>query len=544
MRSAPLLRLSAVLLAALLASCASGPKPAPEPASTAATATTTDGIGGNGSNGGNGEDRLLDRAREEIDALLEMAQAGIDAAAPRDAEACEIAALAALGRWGDRLAANPEFTDYAGMVIDELDLLEAQRQPVTPGLEPPPELQPVAAERVAEALAAAQAERFDLPVVVQPEVASLIDYYTGPRREWLVAALERAGRWLPMIRSELTKADLPLDLAWLPLVESAFHTHARSRARAQGMWQFMAGTARLYDLRVDGVVDERNDPYLATPAAVAHLSDLQKTFGDWELALAAYNSGAGRVQRALKRGKGATDFWSLRRHLPRETRNYVPGLWALLVVAKNPTAYGLPAVQETTECRATVPVDGALDLEVLAERSDLDREQLGALNPALLRGITPVKGTYDLAVPCGTEQKAALALASIPPDQRVRKIFHTVKRGDTLGAIARRYGSSVDTIAGANNIRNPRALRVGQTLVIPRYPTSGRAAPVRSASVTPAKTLATGGERQAAPDRYVVRSGDTLYDIARRYGVPLDELKRRNGLSGNLIKPGDVLLMP
>jgi membrane-bound lytic murein transglycosylase D len=248
------------------------------------------------------------------------------------------------------------------------------------------------------------------------------------------------------------------------------------------------------------------------------------------------------VQRALRRAKGATDFWSVRRHLPRETRNYVPGLWALLVVAKNPTAYGLPAVREVTECRATVPVDGALDLEVLAERSDLDREALAALNPALLRGITPAKGTYDLAVPCGTEQKTALALASIPPDQRVRKIFHTVRRGDTLGAIARRYGSSVNTIAGANNIRNPRALRIGQTLVIPRYPSSRRAAPVRSA--TAANALPSGGERQAAPDRYVVRRGDTLYDIARRYGVPLDELKRRNGLSGSLIKPGDVLMMP
>jgi membrane-bound lytic murein transglycosylase D len=428
-------------------------------------------------------------------------------------------------------------------VIDELDLLAAQRLPVTPDLEPPPEPQPVAAERVAEALAAAQGEHFDLPVVVYPEVASLIDYYTGPRRDWLVAALERAGRWLPMIRAELTAAGLPLDLAWLPLVESAFHTHARSRARAQGMWQFMAGTARLYDLHVDGVVDERNDPYLATPAAVAHLGDLHATFGDWALALAAYNSGAGRVHRALKRAKGATDFWSVRRHLPRETRNYVPGLWALLVVAKDPTAYGLPAVQESTACRATVPVDGALDLEVLAERSDLDRERLGELNPALLRGITPAKGRYDLAVPCGTEQQVAAAIESIPPDQRVRKIFHTVRRGDTLGAIARRYGSNVDTLAAANNIRNPRALRIGQTLVIPRYPTSGRTGPVRSASAAPERAGA-GGERQAAPDRYVVRRGDTLYDIARRYGVSLDELKRRNGLSGSLIKPGDVLLMP
>jgi len=529
--------LTVVVLAVLLAGCASAPPPAAPASAVAAPAAPH----ANGTNGGNGDDRLLDRAREEIDGLLGAAQDNLDQASLPEAEACEVAALAALGRWGEQLGDNPEFTFYAGAVLDELDVLEAQRQPVTPGLEPPPEPQPVGAERVAEAVAAAQAERFDLPVVVNPEVASLIDYYTGPRREWLTAALGRAGRWLPMIRAELGKAGLPLDLAWLPLVESAFHTQARSRARAQGMWQFMAGTARLYDLHVDGVVDERNDPYLATPAAVAHLGDLHAAFGDWELALAAYNSGAGRVQRALKRGKGATDFWSLRRHLPRETRNYVPGLWALLVVAKNPTAYGLPAVQETTECRATVPVDGALDLEVLAEKAEVDRERLAELNPALLRGITPVKGSYDLAVPCGTEQRVTTALAAIPPDQRVRKIFHTVKRGDTLGAIARRYGTSVDTISAANNIRNPRALRIGQTLVIPRYPGSGRSAPVRTASTAPVRGSS---DPVARPDRYVVRSGDTLYDIARRYGVSLDELKRRNGLSGSLIKPGDVLLMP
>ena len=529
-----------VALAALLAGCASAPPPvAPASATTPAPAAAH----ANGTNGGNGDDRLLDRARDEIDGLLGAAQDSLDQASLPEAEACEVATLAALGRWGEKLGGNPEFTFYAGAVLDELDVLEAQRQPLTPGLEPPPEPEPVGAERVAEALAAAQAERFDLPVVVNPEVASLIDYYTGPRREWLSAALGRAGRWLPMIRAELGRAGLPLDLAWLPLVESAFHTHARSRARAQGMWQFMAGTARLYDLHVDGVVDERNDPYLATPAAVAHLRDLHAAFGDWELALAAYNSGAGRVQRALKRGKGATDFWSLRRHLPRETRNYVPGLWALLVVAKNPTAYGLPAVQESTECRATVPVDGALDLEVLAEKAEVDRERLTELNPALLRGITPVKGSYDLAVPCGTEQRVTTALAAIPPDQRVRKIFHTVKRGDTLGAIARRYGTSVDTIAAANNIRNPRALRIGQTLVIPRYPGRGRSAPVRTASAAPAQSRG-GGQPLATPDRYVVRRGDTLYDIARRYGVSLDELKRRNNLSGSLIKPGDVLVMP
>lgn len=483
------------------------------------------------------------QARDLVDPLLEAAADAVEIGAGDEFEDCEVAVFAALAEFSRHGADDPELAAYTADVFDELDSLSAQLQPGPGELEPPPEPEPVPAERIAEAQARAQRETFDLPVVVNAEVTSLIDFYTGPYRDRFVEAMQRASKLLPFIRDELKKAGLPADLAYLPYVESAFKTRARSRAKAQGLWQFMAGTARLYDLRSDTVVDERNDPYLATRAAIAHLADLHRMFGDWELALAAYNSGAGRVQRALKRGKGATDFWSLRRHLPRETRNYVPGLWALLVVAKNPTAYGLPAVQESTECRATVPVDGALDLEVLAEKAEVDRERLTELNPALLRGITPVKGSYDLAVPCGTEQRVTTALAAIPPDQRVRKIFHTVKRGDTLGAIARRYGTSVDTIAAANNIRNPRALRIGQTLVIPRYPGRGRSAPVRTASAAPAQSRG-GGQPLATPDRYVVRRGDTLYDIARRYGVSLDELKRRNNLSGSLIKPGDVLVMP
>jgi membrane-bound lytic murein transglycosylase D len=486
-----------------------------------------------------------DPAQDEIDALLEQAQ---DAVSDNDADEfddCQVAVLQSLGRWSPARAGDRAFTAYVGSVMDELDRLSEQLEPASGELEPPPEPAPVPAERVAELMAKAHEERFDLPVIVNPEVSSLIDYYTGPYRDHLVAALERASKLLPFIREELRKAKLPEDLAYLPLVESAFSPRARSRARAQGLWQFIASTARLYGLRCDGLVDERNDPFLATKAAVAHLAELHATFPNWELALAAYNSGAGRVERAMRRAKGNDDFWTIRRYLPRETRNYVPALWAALVVAKNPAAYDLPVFPEQPDCLARVPVEGPLDIDVLAERASLDKDTLTALNPALLHGVTPTTGTYELAVPCGTEAKVASTLASIPPNERIRRFFHVIRSGDTLGAIARRYGSTVDIIASTNHIRNPRALRIGQTLVIPRYPVAAHSVEQRH-GVRSARAARRRRSRPDAdpPHKYVVKRGDTLYDIARRFGTSVAELQHANRLGGTRIHPGDVLVMP
>lgn len=489
-------------------------------------------------------------SREAYDALLEAAQEAVAAGDAVEFQACELEMAKLLLDRRPATTEDPGFEEFAAGLLDDLARLAEQLEPVAGEFEGPPEPAPVAEERIAEAQARAHGERFDLPVVVNAEVASLIDFYTGPYRERLIAALERAETMLPFIREELRRAGLPEDLAFLPMVESAFNASARSRARAQGLWQFVAGTGKLYGLRADGVVDERNDPFLSTRAAVAHLSDLHAMFGSWELALAAYNSGPGRVQRALRRAKGTTDFWQLRRYLPRETRNYVPALWAVLVIVKDPAEYGLPAIEERPTCLARVPVEGGLDLDVLGERGTIPADRLADLNPALLYRLTPMKGTYQLAVPCGTEVEIAAAIEAIPPGQRVRRVFHVIRKGDTLGSIARRYGSSVDTIQSANGIRNPRALRIGQTLVIPRYP-SGVQRPAPQAQQAAQRTsrrsaqakrpTAAGG---ASGQRYVVRSGDTLYDIARRHGVTVAALKRHNRLASNRIHPGDVLLMP
>jgi membrane-bound lytic murein transglycosylase D len=526
------------LLAAAVACQTAGPAP------ETAAPTTPAGAGAAAA-------RSCDGLREEVDRLLESAQEAAVAGQADEARACETAVFAALSRCGAASFSDPQRASYLAQVLDDLDLVADTTQAgegneqATGELEAgPPEPQPVSPEQVVAERERAREATFDLPVVVNAEVTSLIEFYTGPYRERFVAAMERSGRYLPFIREELRRAKMPLDLAYLPFVESAFNPRARSRARAQGLWQFIAGTARLYDLHCDRMVDERNDPYLATRAAVAHLAELNAMFGDWELALAAYNSGPGRVQRALRRAKGATDdFWELRRFLPRETRNYVPALWAVLVMVKNPGAYGLAPIVEAPECLGRVKVVGALDLDVLAERAGVSAELLAEINPALTHRITPINGSYLLAVPCGQEQSYATVIASIPSDKRVRSFVHVIQRGDTLAAIARRYGSTPETIAAANGIRNSRSLQIGQTLTIPRHPGATSARP-RSTTVVADRPAAQSPRQRVAssrPERYRVRTGDSLYSIARRFGLSVEHIRDLNGLTGNLIKPGQWL---
>ena len=467
-------------------------------------------------------------AAPALDTLLEAAEDAVTRGLAEEFRDCETVIVQALAKAREADPGSATFETYAAQVFDELDCLR-QRLALTGTSwdDVPPEPGPVPAERLAELEELSQRETFDLPVVMRPEVASLVDFYTGPYRDKLMTALERAGHYLPTIRDELARAGLPRDLAFLPLLESAFNPLARSRASAKGLWQFMAGTARLYGLRCDGLVDERNDPELATRAAVAHLADLFAQFGDWELALAAYNSGAGRVERAIRRSGGSRDFWALRRHLPRETRNYVPAVWAALVVTKDLERYGLPAIVEPQRCVGRVEVTGALDLAVLGERGPLSEAELAALNPALTYKLTPKNGSYQLAVPCGSESQIAEVISSIPPAERVRRFLHVVRRGDTLGAIARRYGSSVSTIMAANGIRDPRRLRIGQQLVVPPDPSRGR-------SASPAKAA-------SSSTTYSVKRGDTLGAIARRHGTTVAALQELNGLKDTTIRVGDVL---
>ncbi|GAB4109630.1 MAG: hypothetical protein Kow001_09930 [Acidobacteriota bacterium] len=374
---------------------------------------------------------------------------------------------------------------------------------------------------------------FDFPVVVNQEVVKLLDYYQGRGRKATEEAIQRSGRYLPLIKAIFREEGLPQDLVYMAHAESLFKPKAYSRARARGIWQFMAGTARLYDLKVNYWVDERLDVVKATRGAARHLKDLKAEFGDWYLALAAYNSGPGRVARVLKR-HGELDYWTMasRRLLPRETRNYVPSIIAAIFIYRNPERYGFNITPDPPLEYEEVPVSDQVDLGVMAELLQLENGVLEDLNPALVRRVTPGDTTYAVKVPPGTGARLLAQLAELPPSQRLRFQTHRVGRGETLSAIARRYGVSIEAVASANNLRNIHRLSLGQELLIPVSGVNPRqmaSAAVRNGGAT-------------SPDRHVVRPGDSLYKIARAYGLKLADLFRWNNLRpGALIHPGQEI---
>ncbi len=471
--------------------------------------------------------------RERADALVDeahelVATGHLDAARSRLDEA-----IALVRTTPDGYDRRDAWRAYLADLDAEVERVEARRAPVTipadgseiadlPELPPPPdELTDWSADGLPPS---------DYPLVRNPTVERFLDAFSraGEYRNRIERGLERAGPYLPMIRDELALAGVPRDLAWLPLIESSFSLTATSRARAHGMWQFMASTGRHYGLRIDGLVDERRDPVLATRAAAAYLADLYAEFGDWHLALAAYNSGAGNVRRAIRR-TGSTDFWTLQRRLPRETRSYVPAFIASVIVAADPARFGLPEPEPETWTLAPLEIPEPLDLAVLAEHMGTDVASLRAHNPALRRDLTPAGRPTVLWLPPEDAAAARAVLAQLPRSDWAPRMLYTVRSGDTLSGIATRHGSSVSAIRAANDIRGS-LIRPGQELIVPRF---GLDAPPPPAS------------REAPGGTYVVRSADTLWDIARSFGVRVAQLCEVNGIGpDDPIFPGQRLRIP
>lgn len=385
----------------------------------------------------------------------------------------------------------------------------------------------------------------DIPIPAHDRVLAYVQLFTGRLRDWIQTSLQRGSRYLPMIQNVFRAEGLPLDLAYVPVIESAFKPNALSRAQAKGVWQFMKDTALENGLRHDWYIDERADPEKSTLAAAKYLRTLHRMFGDWHLALASYNGGPGRVQRALKRAN-LSDFWDLSestRFLPRETREYVPMILAAIVIAKNPSQYGFDIQPEAPIAYERVTVPGATDLRRLAEWIGTPVDELQSLNPELRRWTTPVRAkTYEIKVPVGLAVTVEQRLASAPPSEFSTVRWHTVRRGDTLNSLARKFKVSRAELAAANQLRQNAALRSGMDLVIPRSP-----APMVSArNLRRTEPVAAEGDvAVAASDTtrstYTVRSGDTLYGIARRFGLSVDALKSLNNLNANRIVPGDRL---
>lgn len=380
------------------------------------------------------------------------------------------------------------------------------------------------------------ARRYEIPLEMNEKVEAWIDYFQNVIPERFGLYLTRLGKYERMIQEKLAVTGLPQDLIYLALIESGMNPNAYSRAHAVGMWQFIEGTGRRYDLRVDYWVDDRRDPIKATDAAIAHLSDLFDEFGSWYLAAAAYNAGAGRVRRALQ-ATGASSFWDLAdgRTLRAETRNYVPKLIAAAIIAKDPAKYGFGDVRpEPRLAYDEVEVPDATSFDVLARAAGTDEGAIRELNPQLRRSVTPPNRRVTVRVPAGSGAMFAANYAKVPPSERVTWLEHRVTRGETLSQIARRYGTSVSALQAANGNINPRRLQIGQPLIVPRAGAS--LARAGGTGERPSRAA-----RPSGPVTVTVRRGDTLWSIARRYEVSTGELIAWNNLSSTVIRPGDRL---
>jgi len=381
----------------------------------------------------------------------------------------------------------------------------------------------------AQAEAEIKTTKSDLPLMLNDQVAMFINYFSSTKgRHTLEHGLARAGRYRDMISATLKQEGVPQDLIYLAMAESGFQPLAVSRASARGMWQFMSGSGTIYGLNRNWWVDDRQDPEKSTRAAARYLKDLYAQLGDWYLAMAAYNSGAGTVQHAVER-TGYADFWELYRRgvLPQETRNYVPIIVAVTIMAKNPAQYGLEnVVPDKPEPADQVTINYPVDLRLVSECLDTSVDSLQELNPSLLRMTTPKDQTFTLRLPTGSKDKYETAIALIPPDMRTFWRYHRVEYGESLASIARKYHTSTALIAEANNLSDDE-VRSGSKLIIP---------------IAPGKAGETAAYSKKAT-HYKVRKGDTVGSIADDFEVPVDKLRKWNHLRGNTVAVGRTLVI-
>jgi membrane-bound lytic murein transglycosylase D len=420
--------------------------------------------------------------------------------------------------------------------------------------------QPPATSETKQAVSADLRETpHDIEIPQNAKVLKYVQLFSGRLKGYLEDGLSRGAQYLPMIQEVFRAEGLPLDLAYVPLIESAFKPSALSRAKAKGIWQFMRGTGLENGLQHDWYIDERSDPEKATRAAAKYLTTLHRMFGDWHLALASYNGGPGRVQRAIKRSR-RTDFWQLTsttRYLPRETRDYVPLILAAIVVARNPEQYGLNVVAPENAPSERIEIYQPIDLRKVAEWAGVPVETIQELNPELRRWTTPARATnYELKVPQGTGDQILAAMAAAEPDDLVSFNRYTIRKGETISTIAKKLKVSRTDLAEANYLTTRAKLGVGEQLIIPRAPTTILAARTETpAPVAESKSVdalvasklqppavenasAASGVTQVT---HRVKRGETLLSIARLYQTTVAAVKQWNRLSGTVIRAGQRL---
>ncbi|HYC93464.1 MAG TPA: transglycosylase SLT domain-containing protein [Thermoanaerobaculia bacterium] len=355
-----------------------------------------------------------------------------------------------------------------------------------------------------------------IPMPEHRTIDSAVRLFSVDMKDSIQASLIRSGKYKPLIDKALAAEKLPKGLAYLPVIESAYLPTLTSRAGAYGIWQFMPDTAREYGLRVDWWVDERADPERSTAAAAKYLKDLHRMFDDWALALAAYNCGPGRVRRTLNEA-GATTFWELLEQglLPRETRGYVPTFYATIRIASDPETYGFELGKPHEYDGKRVDVRGPVSLAYIAEVIGADEELLQEMNPALRRGVVP-PGRTAVRVPAKhAETLVARADTLRQEDAYVKYCAFKLRDGDTIKRLARKIGAKPETLLAMNNLDEKDRLDAGDSIYLP----------VRARELS---ALLSRGE-----DYYAVRKGDTLYSIAKKNGLTVDELRDLNDLSKN-----------
>lgn len=397
-------------------------------------------------------------------------------------------------------------------------------------------------------------EKTPFNISYNPSLERVIKHFLTHRRDLMQRMLSASQFYFPLFEETLDKYDLPLELKYLAIVESALNPTAKSRVGATGLWQFMYSTGRLYGLDVSSYVDERSDPVMATDAASRYLSKLHDIFDDWDLALAAYNSGPGNVNKAIRRSGGYQNYWSIRGFLPRETAGYVPAFLATMYVFEYAEAHGIKPsdpIRHSFETD-TVMVKGTITFEQVAEITGVPQEELKLLNPSYKLGIIPkITGKqYTLRLPGASigpfvanevalyekvqkelEERDKALPNYVEADERIR---YRVRSGDYLGKIAERYGVGVSQIKRWNGLKSNN-LRVGQRLIIyPRKPITSK--PAASSKGAVAETT------DPNIKVHVVEKGDSLWTISRKYqGISIDNLREWNGIRGNDLKPGTRL---
>lgn len=427
------------------------------------------------------------------------------------------------------LKGDPQLNDEFEHIVDAVNTLEMEALKQGNGFSPKTEPAPadIANEVTftvdpkfrAQVEAEVATTRSDLPLAMNDYVAGYINYFSNRGHGTLAHAYARSGRYKKMIQKILADEGVPQDLIYQAVAESGFQPQAvNARSGAGGMWQFMPSGS--YGLVRNGWVDERFDPEKSTRAYAKYMKFLYNQLGDWYLAMAAYDWGAGNVQRAVQR-TGYADFWELyrRNNLPGETKNYVPEILAAIVIDKNPKQYGFDnVVLDPPVITDTVKTDYSVDLRLVSDIVEAPVQTIVSLNPSLLRMATPPDEGFDLHLPAGTKDLFLHRIAEIPEDKRRYWRYHKVEPGDTLESVARSYHVPVADLATTNQLSEGDKVSDMEALVVPVAPVTASA--------------------RARFTSYIVRRGDTLITVADRFGVSVEQLRHWNRLRGSKLTPG------